>query len=84
MRNLHPLSDRRIKLEAEMTGINSPFLDLSEQLPAHDFATLNKLKEQADPIIEGIMLKKRTACILPDVQKDAWVKLNVIQNMLIW
>ena len=72
----HPLSDRRIQLEAEMRQINFPLLDLSEQLAAHDFATLNKLKEQADPRIEGIMLKKKDSLYIAGRPKGAWVKLK--------
>ena len=59
-----------------MRQINFPLLDLSEQLAAYDFATLNKLKEQADPRIEGIMLKKKDSLYIAGRPKGAWVKLK--------
>ena len=72
----HPLSDRRARLEDEMGRINHPLLDLSERLQAQDFITLSRMKEQADPRIEGIMLKKRDSLYIAGRPKGAWVKLK--------
>ncbi|MBL6605352.1 MAG: cisplatin damage response ATP-dependent DNA ligase [Alphaproteobacteria bacterium] len=75
LRNL-PLSQRRLKLEAEMTEIDAPKLDLSEHLPAADFESLQAMKEQADPRIEGIMLKKADSLYIAGRPKGCWFKLK--------
>ncbi len=75
LRNL-PLSQRRQRLEAEMAAIDTGWLDISECLAATDFDQLVKIKEQSDPRIEGIMLKKRDSLYIAGRPKGGWVKLK--------
>ena len=72
----HPLSQRRQKLETEIAVIDTGWLDISQCLAATDFDQLVKIKEQSDPRIEGIMLKKQDSLYIAGRPKGGWVKLK--------
>ena len=80
LRNL-PLSQRRTWLETEVTRIetdqkDASKLDLSACLTADNFASLQVMKEQADPRIEGVMLKKADSPYIAGRPKGHWFKLK--------
>src|SRR6266699_2812502 len=75
-----PFVERRARLEALVTGLNEPRIDLS---PLLSFQTWDELAAlRADPTIagadadavEGVMLKRRDAPYLPGRPKGPWWK----------
>jgi DNA ligase-1 len=77
-----PFAERRVKLEAFITRLDDPRVDLS---PAIAFASWDELKAaRANPAsagagddaeaVEGVMLKRRDALYLPGRPKGQWWK----------
>jgi DNA ligase-1 len=77
-----PLTERRARLEAFISRIANPVIDLSPQVPFADWPELTA--KRADPAtggagvdaeaVEGLMLKRRDAPYVPGRPKGPWFK----------
>jgi DNA ligase-1 len=75
-----PFTERRQRLEAFVTRLKEPRIDLSPLIPFPDWETLTQIR--ADPAkaggdaeaIEGVMLKRRDATYVPGRPKGLWWK----------
>ena len=78
----NPLSERRARLQALLTRLASPVLDLSAQLAVASWEALAQAR--ADPssagagedaaAVEGVMIKRRDSPYLPGRPKGYWYK----------
>ncbi|WP_239805319.1 cisplatin damage response ATP-dependent DNA ligase [Croceicoccus hydrothermalis] len=67
--------DRRAQLEAIMDRLDPERFDLSQIIPADDFASLTAIREKArDDAIEGVMLKHRTSPYVAGRRTGLWYK----------
>lgn len=74
-----PLARRREKLEQWVSSQTNSRLQLSESLPFDSAEALHQLREQVScrtryPLIEGLMLKRKTAPYVPGRPKGQWYK----------
>ena len=70
-----PLATRRARLEAAVSGLAEPRIDLSPLLPFADWQALARLRaEPPDPVIEGVMLKRRDSPYLAGRPRGPWFK----------
>jgi DNA ligase-1 len=77
-----PFAERRAKLEAFVTRLNDPRIDISPLVPFESWETLTAAR--ADPgkagagedaeAVEGVMLKRRDSAYLPGRPKGQWWK----------
>jgi DNA ligase-1 len=76
-RDLRPLpfAERRAALDAFAAGLDPARFDLSPLLPFATWDDLARLRAAPpDPVIEGVMLKRRDAPYLPGRPKGLWFK----------
>lgn len=70
-----PFAARRARLEAAVAQIGSDRIDLSPLVPAQDWPALDALRRAPrDPVIEGLMLKRRDAPYLAGRPRGPWWK----------
>jgi DNA ligase-1 len=70
-----PFATRRARLEGAVAQIGSDRIDLSPLVAAPDWAALDALRRSPpDPVIEGLMLKRRDAPYLPGRPRGPWWK----------
>ncbi len=75
--NLRPLpfDDRRKRLEKFITQLAPERFDLSAQIDFTDWGIIAELRANPpDPIIEGVMLKRRDSTYVPGRPKGPWFK----------
>ncbi len=74
---------RRARLEALVPGLDPARFDLSETLAFGDWAGLAALRDAPpDPVIEGVMLKRRDSPYLPGRPKGLWWKWKRDPNLI--
>jgi DNA ligase-1 len=70
-----PFVERRARLEAAVASIGSDRIDLSPLVEARGWSALDALRRAPpDPVIEGLMLKRRDSPYLPGRPKGPWWK----------
>ncbi|MGO4839724.1 ATP-dependent DNA ligase, partial [Rhizobiaceae sp. 2RAB30] len=70
-----PFTERRIRLEAFVAGLDPQHFDLSPMIGFDDWAALEALrKAPPHPIIEGVMLKQRGSAYMAGRPKGPWFK----------
>lgn len=70
-----PLTDRRNRLEAAIAGLSQPRIDLSPPVAFADWNTLDRLRAAPpDPVIEGVMLKRRDSPYRAGRPRGPWFK----------
>ncbi|PTD24953.1 cisplatin damage response ATP-dependent DNA ligase [Sphingomonas fennica] len=70
-----PWSERRIRLEGFTAALDPARFDLSEIIPAADFAALEDIRAGArDAAIEGVMLKRRDSPYVAGRRTGLWYK----------
>ncbi len=78
-----PFTDRRARLEALAPGLDPARFDLSETLAFADWTGLAALRAAPpDPVIEGVMLKRRDSPYLPGRPKGLWWKWKRDPNLI--
>ena len=70
-----PFADRRARLEGALASLPGDRIDLSPLVAFADWPTLDALRRAPpDPVIEGLMLKRRDAPYLPGRPTGPWWK----------
>lgn len=70
-----PFSERRMALETLVATLDPARIDLSPLLPAPSLEALARLRAAPpDPVIEGLMLKRRDSAYIPGRPKGPWWK----------
>lgn len=70
-----PFAARRAALEGAIKGLDDPAIDLSPLLAFDDWNDLARLRAAPpDPVIEGVMLKRRDSPYLAGRMKGPWFK----------
>ena len=70
-----PLADRRARLEDALATLGQPRIDLSPAVAFGDWTELDALRSTPpDPVIEGVMLKRRDSAYRAGRPKGPWFK----------